>query len=383
MKGSVALNEALDNLRLGDSDLESLLDVMDQNAMGAPGQERRPDARYRYRQTVRVRARVDHPGGTTQIFRVKVRNLSRTGMGFLHGSFLHQGTRVCVYLVELSGKEQPAEGQVVRVRHVRGQVHEIGVRFAHPINLAQFVRFSEEDSQASDKVSWKFTGHLLCVHSNPDLLRIDRVRFEDAGMKVTVAASLAVAQTAAKSSVFDVVALEVADASAAKAAVQAMRDAGCKCPLLAITGEGADAAALKSEGFAAVLRNSFDQFHALRALRDAIGTEPQRGATPPLVSALWHQPGMQPLIAEFVDRLRTSLAAIEAQIAANDVAAVAGAIAAIKAGGEGFGYPCIASVAAAATAQAGPAAIAAAQAQLAELKELASGAAIGLKSNSA
>jgi len=81
-----------------------------------------------------------HQGaGNSTRLQLACRNLSGEGVGLLHSSFLHTGTRCTVYLPQLVGAVVPVDGKVVRCRHVRGLVHELGIAFDKPINIRQFV----------------------------------------------------------------------------------------------------------------------------------------------------------------------------------------------------------------------------------------------------
>lgn len=130
----------LDSLRTSNDELEKILNALDLVAQAnRDASNGRVHERHRYRQTIRVRARIIHPGGTTATFAVKIRNLSVSGMGFLHGSFLHNDTLVRAFLITRAGVDAPVDGRVVRARVVRGTVHEIGVKFDAPIRLADFI----------------------------------------------------------------------------------------------------------------------------------------------------------------------------------------------------------------------------------------------------
>jgi len=70
---------------------------------------------------------------------VRTRNLSPTGIAFLHGSFVYTGTGCVLALHDAQGKIVGVEGKVVRCQHVRGHVHDIGVRFSRPLDVKQFL----------------------------------------------------------------------------------------------------------------------------------------------------------------------------------------------------------------------------------------------------
>ncbi len=76
---------------------------------------------------------LEHPGGTTAELLMAGRNLSRGGVSLLHSGFVHAGTRCIVRLPLSSDLVASFPGEVVRCTHRGGQLHEIGVKFARPL----------------------------------------------------------------------------------------------------------------------------------------------------------------------------------------------------------------------------------------------------------
>lgn len=74
-----------------------------------------------------------HPGGTTAELQMVGRNLSRGGISLLHSGFVHAGTRCIVRLPLAADHVAAFHGEVVRCSHRGGQLHEIGVKFARPL----------------------------------------------------------------------------------------------------------------------------------------------------------------------------------------------------------------------------------------------------------
>ncbi|MEK6702186.1 MAG: response regulator [Planctomycetota bacterium] len=82
------------------------------------------------------------PGGNAAKLKMACRNISCGGMSLLHNSFVHTGTRVTVKLSTPSGDIIESEGTIVRCQHVRGMVHEIGVKFLQQIVVRDIVQSS-------------------------------------------------------------------------------------------------------------------------------------------------------------------------------------------------------------------------------------------------
>lgn len=96
----------------------------------------RDDARAYARVPVRggaIAVCLEHPGGTTAELLMAGRNLSRGGVSLLHSGFVHAGTKCIVRLPLGVDRVVSFPGEVVRCTHRGGQLHEIGVKFARPL----------------------------------------------------------------------------------------------------------------------------------------------------------------------------------------------------------------------------------------------------------
>lgn len=124
-------------LNLQQRALEELLDELDRQPGQLDAAKRRDFVRWPFRKTT-IGARVMQAGSESAL-RVACRNISCGGASVLHSSFLHPGSRVTLYLPVPGGKEEAVEGTVCRCKHVRGLVHEIGVKFTRPIEAKRFL----------------------------------------------------------------------------------------------------------------------------------------------------------------------------------------------------------------------------------------------------
>ncbi len=132
------------SVNLSGADLERLLAELDR----PPGQSETPAAkkrgfvRWQYR-PLGVQMRVEQSGGggisSDATVTVACRNLSRGGASILHGSYIHPGSAVTVFLRSQDHGLTAVPGSIVRCRHVRGMVHEIGVKFSFEIDTKDFM----------------------------------------------------------------------------------------------------------------------------------------------------------------------------------------------------------------------------------------------------
>jgi len=108
--------------------IETTLEWLDRQGCGAVGKERRTTRRSRYR----VMAKISYsPAGGERgmMFEVRTRNLSRTGVSFVHRTLIYPGQSVDVHLPLPDSSVRKLKGRVVRVRAAGTGLYEIGVEF--------------------------------------------------------------------------------------------------------------------------------------------------------------------------------------------------------------------------------------------------------------
>jgi CheY-like chemotaxis protein/HPt (histidine-containing phosphotransfer) domain-containing protein len=108
------------------------------DSSGKGGAANRVFVRWPYR-VATVTAKFVHPGGSESSVTVACRNLSAGGIGILHRTFLHKGTKCVLSLPDTRGNLVNVPGIVVRCIHVQGTIHELGVQFAKPVRARDFV----------------------------------------------------------------------------------------------------------------------------------------------------------------------------------------------------------------------------------------------------
>ncbi len=136
------MGKSIDTLRYSEKQWAKVFDQLNGPPEPFDGKNRRRDKRQRYRRTLRIMVRVDHPGGSSSTFLVRSRDLSAYGMGFLHGGFVYPQTNCTVVMPRQDGKLLSLQGTIVRCRLLQGRLHEVGVHFNERINLADFMDMS-------------------------------------------------------------------------------------------------------------------------------------------------------------------------------------------------------------------------------------------------
>ena len=338
----------LDTLRLSATATQSILDRFDEAGADPAGAEQRAAPRRGYRTNTGLVVTVYHPGGSNIRYAVTPRNISSTGVGFLHGSFLHKDTNCVVSLPTLTGQWVNAVGKVVRCQHMEGKIHEIGVLFRSPIQPEQFVVAEGDATPANDGSDLpKLIGKVLCVEDSVD--DRDLVRFMLARLDVKVLMINAAEEALAMFEggvPFDLLLITHRPGTLdGLGTVKALRDNGCEQPTVLVTAD--ESAQLRTDAAAhgcdAVLAKPFDHNGLANVLLQHLPlaeAEIEDTNTSVLQSSLWQDEAMRPLILVYLENLAAHVQQLEgALIAAGQTQTVDAICLQIKGSAGGYGYP--------------------------------------------
>lgn len=298
---------SLDVLRLSANEVEAINRELDAQAEQFQGNNRRQDERHPYRAGAKMVATVFHPGGTTTRYLIKPRNISRTGLGFLHGSFLHLGTRIIVSLETLRHTLVNVTGQIVFCKFVRGNVHEIGVRFSQPIELAQFI-FEGGDDMAEGALP-QLIGRVLLVEREESDRQLLRFIFERLNVQVSMSTTVDDAVDKLTGGMnFDVAMLDVDAEDDVADAIARLRAPDRDVPLIALTADESHPLKHKANGEQCngVLVKPLDGPAMAMTLLQflPLAAKPMSpAAVEPLYSTMWQDLSARPLVLEYLDRL--------------------------------------------------------------------------------
>jgi hypothetical protein len=113
------------------------LDQLDQRTGSSPGPDRRRNERLPHRVHEGLVVTFSRTDGADAHYLVHPRNISRGGMGFLHEAYLQPETECRVSLYAVNEGTIEVSGRVVDCRRISGRLHEVGVAFSEPLNLAR------------------------------------------------------------------------------------------------------------------------------------------------------------------------------------------------------------------------------------------------------
>ena len=145
-------DEYRNTVRISDDERRHLLDELDCLQTVAcedigPDDNHRQDDRFTYRPG-HISIAVEQPRGVTTFLSVSPRNISAGGIAFLHGGFLHTGSRCTLRLGPQPKGIVEIAGEIVNCRHIEGLLHEVSVKFDRRIDPSLFVRIDESQDAA-------------------------------------------------------------------------------------------------------------------------------------------------------------------------------------------------------------------------------------------
>lgn len=141
------MSQPKDLLRLSDAEKRAALETLERRAMTESGRMSRMAPRHKLVDHERIIVELGQSDATLRAL-VIPRDVSEGGVSFLHGVFVYSGT-TCVTLLRTRDNETMlVPGKVVRCTHVAGRVHEVGVKFDHPIDVAPFLASHEKNTNA-------------------------------------------------------------------------------------------------------------------------------------------------------------------------------------------------------------------------------------------
>lgn len=142
------------SVRLSEVERRALLKVISMKADASPLAAKRGDTRYTLPPGYSVIGELEQSGGTPQKLVVSVRDISRGGISILHSSYGHLNSR-CVFRFYDDKRKQVAAAyaKVVRCQHVKGQIHDVGLKFDLAFPVESFL--VEATSQGASSVPRK------------------------------------------------------------------------------------------------------------------------------------------------------------------------------------------------------------------------------------
>ena len=289
---------------------------------------KRQAERFRYRVwTLAVEIQQAH--GDWVRYEVPTRNISETGVCFLIGHFVYPGTPCRLYPATLHGQTVEITGRVVRCRYLTGtpSLHEVGVQFDAPIDLAMFHRESRPPvllAITDDPVTRQMLEHLLAGVQ----ARIQFAESADEAVRL------------ATETFFDAIVVDL-DLNEGRGAdvVDKLREAGIHRPFIPL----ASAEAEKSREICD--KYDFQVWVAKPLSPDTLVSAVMSMKDEPIYSTLEARPGMARVVGSFVRSLPPRLTSMKRDLDAGRTDEVLQTLRAVKGEARAYGFEVIAKAA--------------------------------------
>lgn len=313
-------------IRLDDAAIDEIMKKLD-DVVADVERDRRKTTRYTYNVKGCVIHLQPQGGGPPTSYLVPTRNISNTGMGFLHGSFIYPGSKCVVQLITMHGTWQNVPAEVVRCVYIVNGVHDIGLKFFQAIDASEFC------AEAAPC-------RVLIVDDNPAILRLSETLLKSMNAEIDKAESGEAAIEHASERVYDVVLMDM-DMPEIDGfeTVKRLREKGYSGTIVAATGmtQPGDKEKCLEVGCNSYIPKPFGR-EQLSALLRSLRQEP-------LLSSFAQDRTMIPLIDGFVKELPTRIREIESAFAANDDDSLQAACRNLKGEAGSFGFEPISSAA--------------------------------------
>ncbi len=231
-------NGTQNTIRLSGATLEQLHQQLDEAELRQARDARRNHRRWPFHDPL-IRIDTHQPSGSMTTCIYAGRDLSIGGMSVLHCAFVYDGTSVSVHLKKRSGAIEVIPAKVTRCLHMRGQLHEVGIRFAKTIELGEFVHIDPLKGQFRlDRVKpADLTGRMLYVDSEAIGVTVVRQLLKATNLEIITAPSAADAADKVKDR-FDVIVLDerCADSTGVELC-RRLREVGVLAPVVLISGD--------------------------------------------------------------------------------------------------------------------------------------------------
>jgi len=323
---STSTGDVVRTIHLDDDQVAKILDEMDTSAAKSPDERKMP--RYRCRIKA-LTVHMQHPGSSTTVpYQVPTRNISERGISFLHGGFVHTGTRCLVQLITSYGTWDDVRGTVVSSQYVKANIHEVHVRF---------------DGQVDPSVYSSAVVHsrVLLAEDDQATARLSTLHLEQLNAVVDHAENGQIAVDKAMKNAYDVILMDmVMPVMDGFEAVRELRNHGYTSTIVAVT------ALTRDDDNQRCLDAGCDKYIAKPFRRQQLGDLLQSLREEPLISSSCNDLAMADVINAYVEELPGKVRAIEEAMVKKDANGLATIVRTLKAEGTGHGFEIITETAA-------------------------------------
>jgi CheY-like chemotaxis protein len=318
-QGRQATTRAVRTIRLDDEELTALLDKLDAKA-AEEGKKIQRIERFSYRQKGCL-LHMQQPGaGSPTTFHVPTRDLSATGVSFLHGGYVHVGTRCVIQLISMHGTWSDVRGRVSRCNYVTNQIHEVGVRFDEPIQPGEFC-------------AGALKLRVLLAEDDPLIAKLAQTYLIKLNAEVEYVSDGQAAVDAALAGKFEIVLMDISmPVMDGLAAARELRKRGYRGHIIAATAHTAPTTRMEC------IEAGCDEYLAKPFSREKLAAILDHRKAEPLLSTFHDDPSLSELITAFVRTLPEKIRVLEEACAASDWSTAELTARSLKGEGGSYGF---------------------------------------------
>lgn len=326
MKPGESSQRTVRTIHLDDEQIATLLDGMDTNATSQATEKR--VNRHRYRQKALV-VHMQQPGSTITVpYLVPTRNISEGGLSFLHGGFVHPGTRCLAQLITTYGTWDDVPGVVVSCRYVDANIHEVSLHFDRAIDPSIYCR---------EAVSTR----VLLAEDDAATARLATLHLKQLNAEVEHVENGKIAVEKALKGMYDLVLMDIdMPVMDGVEAVKTLREKGYTGTIIAVT------AMTRPEDRQRCLDAGCDKYIPKPFKRKDLDDLLQALREEPLISSHQDDPQMVDVISAYVQELPGKVRAVEEAMARKDAKALESVVRMLKGEGSAYGFEIITETAA-------------------------------------
>lgn len=309
--------QLLNSLRVNERELAEIVQQLQEGAPENAQNSGRQHTRFDFLQQV-VIFEIEHPGGNRVEIPVASVNLSRQGIGLVHSSYVHTGSRCTIKIRQEGQRPLNIPGEVIRCIYRTGRIHEIGVRFDEEIDARAILSLnSMSESWSRENVDPSLlAGRVLVVDDDDLICRLVEGLLKSTSLQVQVAKTTD--EAIEKIAGCDLILCDYyLDKETGDVLVERLRQEGYTTPVIMMTSESTPEIRerIESCGANSFISKPLNRDSLMRAFAEfLLGT----GPADPLESTLGEEDGRRELIPAFRESLERSATELEEGIKADD-----------------------------------------------------------------
>lgn len=332
------------SIKLGDAQIVGLLDALDanggQHSVCKPEEWSPGSASALTYRRMDIHLRVEHLGGGRANFRVPVRAIAPELIWFLHGGYLHDGTRCTLTLPTLWKGSDQITGVVRACKHVSGSVHEVDMCPQMRMDLRRYIEHFSSESMEHELIDpVTLVGEMLVLDpTNMNQMALG-YQLRESRVNITAITEAPMALDEMKRRLFDIVVFCPSMLGVdVPVFVRTIRDGGFLGPILVLTGETNPTvtAAVRNAGATEIIATPYEPKRLLTLIGEHLRSAHSAGE--PVYSALCDDPEAEELVDGYIRSVGKTVHQLNKAIECDDLQAVRSVCLALKETGGCYGF---------------------------------------------